>query len=257
MTLYARKIVLRNCGRFTVVQSDFGADYRTHTHVTSEALYASLTRGATWRPQVITIKQDGYEFVRDYDVQAIPVWFTPGVFLAPNGEHLFPQTALDTTYFNVMHEVYPTTSKSYGFDNKSGGLIQQNRPHHTPTYGTWQGIKPNNRFATFAYSSDATLLNDFFTGQTFLLGKKRTMVQILEAGEILMGETNNGSCLTPFLQVPTTGVSYFQSFEVLSGTVRYLVMRGRTKAGTSYVQFDENLSLPEFVIPVYMHWQSG
>lgn len=252
MTLYARKVALRNCGRFTVVQSDFGADYRTHTHVTSEALYASLTRGITWLPQIITVKRDSYEFARDYDVQTTPIWFTPGVFLNPTGETLVPQSALDTTYFNVMHEVYPTTSKSYGFDGKSGELVQQSRPHHTPTYGTWQSIKPNNRFTTLAYSPNIELLNDFTVGQTFLLGKKRTMVQIIEVGETMAGEIASGSCLTPFLQVPTTGIAYFQSFEVLAGTVRYLVMRGQTRTGMTYIQFGENLALPEFVIPSYM-----
>lgn len=252
MTLYARKIVLRNCGRFTVVQSDFGADYRTHTHVTGEALYASLTRGATWSPQVITTKHDSYEFVRDYDVQAMPIWFTPGIFLSPNGERLFPQSALDTAYFNVLHEVYPTTSKSYGFDSKSGELVQQSRPHHSPTYGTWQGIKPNNRFSTIAYSPDSKLLNDFVVGQTFLLGKKRTMVQILELDKVLTGTRVNGSCSTPFLQMPTKGISYFLSFEVLAGTARYLVMRGQTKANTTSVHFDENLAIPEFVMPSFV-----
>ena len=36
-SFYGQQITLRNCGRFTVVKSDFGADYRTHTHVTEEA----------------------------------------------------------------------------------------------------------------------------------------------------------------------------------------------------------------------------
>lgn len=251
MTLYARKIVLRNCGRFTVVQSDFGADYRTHTHVTSEALYASLTRGATWHPQIVTVKQDSYDFARDYDLQAMPVWFTPGIFLAPESGSVFPQDALDATYFNVLHEVYPTTSKSYGFD-KSGELKQQKRPQHTPTYGTWQAIKPNHRFMTYAFSPDVGLLNRFVTDQTYLLGKKRTMVQITVTGEILNGKINEGSCLTPFLQVPTTGVSLFQSFEILAGTVRYLIMRGQTRSRTTYIQFSDDLTIPDFAVPEHM-----
>lgn len=248
MTLYARKIVLRNCGRFTVIQSDFGADYRTHTHVTSEALYASLTRGLTWQPVPIVISNDVYDFAHYYDVAARPIWFTPGIFLNESHKHQLAHDAFDTTYFNVLHEVYPTTSKSYGFD-KSGELKQQSRPHHTPTYGTWQGIKPDHRLMTYAFSSDKTLLEEFRVNQTFLLGKKRTMVQITDMEEVVKGVNQVGSCLTPFLQVPTTGVSFFQSFEILAGTMRYIIMRGTTQPQTNYVQFGEELSIPGFAIP--------
>lgn len=251
MTLYARKIVLCNCGHFTVIQSDFGADYRTHTHVSSEALFASLTRGVTWQPKPIIIKQDTDDFARDYNPSAFPLWFTPGLFVDENGRHQIPLEVYDTTYFNVLHEVYPTTSKSYGFD-KSGKLKQQSRPHHTPTYGTWQSIKPNNRLITFAFSLDTALLEAFFIGQTYLLGKKRTMMQIVHAGELEEGIIQSGSCLTPFLQVPTTGASLFQSFEVLAGTIKYLIMRGTTQPETRFVQFGEDLAIPEFAIPSYM-----
>lgn len=110
--LYARAITLRNCGRFTVVASDFGSDYRTHTHVTSEALYASLTRGATWQPRLINLKDDPYDFVRAYNVKEMPIWFLPGVFIA-DGDPRLPDAYLDTTAFNVVHEFYPSTSQSY------------------------------------------------------------------------------------------------------------------------------------------------
>lgn len=250
MTLYARHIILRNCGRLTVVQSDFGADYRTHTHVTSEALYASLTRGVTWNPQPIVVNQDLYDFARDYDLSALPIWFTPGIFLNSADSYQLPYDAFDTTYFNVLHEVYPTTSKSYGFD-KSGELKQQARPNHTPTYGTWQSIKPDHRMMTYVFSPESELLDNFIVGQTFLLGKKRTMVQICELGEILTGEAKTGSCMTPFLQVPPNGVSLFQSFEVLAGTMRYLIMRGLTQPQTDYIQFGENIAIPNFGI--FMH----
>lgn len=251
MTLYARKIVLRNCGRFTVIQSDFGADYRTHTHVTSEALFASLTRGLTWQPIPVIISNDIYDFAHYYDVVARPIWFTPGIFCNQSDKHQLAHDAFDTTYFNVLHEVYPTTSKSYGFD-KLGELKQQSRPHHTPTYGTWQGIKPDHRLVTYAFSPDKKLLEEFMENQTFLLGKKRTMVQITHMEAIIEGENQSGSCLTPFLQVPTTGVSLFQSFEILAGTMRYLVMRGTTRIETDYVQFGESLAIPSFAIPPHM-----
>lgn len=251
MTLYARKIVLRNCGHFTVIQSDFGADYRTHTHVSCEALFASLTRGATWQPKPIIIKQDTDDFVRDYNPEAFPLWFTPGLFINENGRHQLPLELYDTTYFNVLHEVYPTTSKSYGFD-KSGNLEEQSRPHHSPTYGTWQSIKPDNRLITFAFSPENRLLDVFTIGQTYLLGKKRTMMQIEYLEDVEEGKTQTGSCETPFLQVPTTGASLFQSFEVLAGTMKYLIMRGITQSDTRFVRFSDRLALPEFAFPSYM-----
>lgn len=256
MTLYARKIVLRNCGRFTVIQSDFGADYRTHTHATSEALYASLTRGTTWQPRTIVVNDDVDDFVRDYNPSVLPIWFTPGVFLGESGESQLPHASFDATYFNVLHEVYPSTSKSYGFD-KMGTLKLQSRPHHTPTYGTWQGIKPDHRLATYAFSPDYALIQGFAYGQTYLLGKKRTMMQISETGEIMRGETQTGSCLTPYLQVSTRGVALFQSFEVLAGTMRYLIMRGITQEGARFVQFNNDLAIPEFAIPSYMKDAQG
>lgn len=251
MTLYARKIVLRNCGRFTVIQSDFGADYRTHTHVSSEALYASLTRGATWQPKPIIVKQDTDDFGRDYNPSALPLWFTPGLFVNENGGHRLAMDVFDTAYFNVLHEVYPTTSKSYGFD-KSGNIKQQSRPHHTPTYGTWQSIKPDNRLVTVVFSPDAALMGAFEIGQTFLLGKKRTMMQIIHAREIMTGSSQTGSCLTPFLQVQPGDVSLFQSFEVLAGTMKYLIMRGTTRPDSRFVQFAASLAIPYFAIPEYM-----
>ena len=251
MPLFARKIILRNCGRFTVIQSDFGADYRTHTHVSCEALYASLTRGFTWQPAPIIIKKDAYDFARDYDLAAQPIWFTPGIFLNQAGGHQLSFDAFDTTYFNVLHEVYPTTSKSYGFD-KSGKLKRQSRPHHTPTYGTWQGIKPDHHLVTYMFASEKALLEAFAVDQTFLLGKKRTMMQITQLNEIITGENRTGSCLTPFLQVPSTGVSFFQNFEILAGTMNYVVMRGTTQSKTEYVKFGADLALPNFAIPPHI-----
>ncbi|HRQ42391.1 MAG TPA: hypothetical protein PLD25_31125 [Chloroflexota bacterium] len=253
MTLYARKIVLRNCGRFTVIQSDFGADYRTHTHVTSEALYASLTRGVTWQPKPIVVKNDADDFVRDYNPSALPIWFTPGIFLDKDGKSQLAQDTFDTAYFNVLHEAYPTTSKSYGYA-KTGILEEQSRPHHTPTYGTWQGIKPDNRLFTCAFSPDIRLLEAFTIGQTFLLGKKRTMMQIIHVEEIVEGKAGVGSCTTPFLQVSTTGIALFQSFEVMAGTIKYLIMRGITQPRTKHVQFGEHLAIPVFAIPAYMEY---
>lgn len=249
--LYARAITLRNCGRFTVVASDFGSDYRTHTHVTSEALYASLTRGATWKPQFIDLKRDLYAFTRSYEVAAMPLWFLPGVFGA-EGNHRLPDAYLDTTAFNVVNELYPSTSKAYAL--KSSGWEEKDRPFHVPTYGTIQAIKPDRRLVTCAISRRPDLLESFCPGQTFLLGKKRTMVQIVELSPTVEGKAKQGRCATGWLEFSCHAGEFwqhFEAFEILAATMRYLVLRGTTRKDTDYVEFafgSEAVCIPDFYV---------
>ena len=249
--LYARAIALRNCGRFTVVASDFGSDYRTHTHVTSEALYASLTRGATWRPRLIDLRNDPDTFTLAYDVAAMPIWFLPGIFMA-EGTHRLPDVHLDTTAFNVVHEFYPSTSRSYVF--KKAGLEEKDRPYHVPTYGTIQAIKPDQRLVTYGFSTRRELLEGFNEGQTFLLGKKRTMFQITELSEVAEGRWRSGKCTTGWLELYRCyGYywQYFERFEVLAVTMRYIILRGTTRQEVSYMEFvfpNNRLCIPDFYL---------
>ncbi|MGB9872645.1 MAG: hypothetical protein ACPLYD_13395 [Anaerolineae bacterium] len=247
--LYARAITLRNCGRFTVVASDFGSDYRTHTHVTSEALYASLTRGATWRPRLIDLKDDPADFTLAYDVAAMPIWFLPGIFVA-DGSPRLPDAALDTAAFNVVHEFYPSTSKAYVF--KKGALEEKkNRPYHVPTYGTIQAVKPDQRLITYAFSPRRALLEAFAEGQTFILGKKRTMFQIVGLSAVVEGMQKRGECTTGWLELPPNYGGHFQSFEVVAATMRYIILRGTTRGEVSYVEFifpGGSLCLPDFYL---------
>lgn len=245
--LYARAITLRNCGRFTVVASDFGSDYRTHTHVTSEALYASLTRGATWQPCLIDLKNDPADFTLAYKVATMPIWFLPGIFLA-NGSYRLPDASLDTTAFNVVHEFYPSTSRGYVF--KHGGLEEKNRPYHVPTYGTIQAVKPDGRLRTYAFSPRRELLESFAKGQTFILGKKRTMFQIVDLSAVAEGTQKRGKCTTSWLELPPDYIGCFEYFQVLAATMRYVILRGTTRE-VGYVEFsfrDVNLCLPDFYL---------
>lgn len=249
MTLYARAITLRNCGRFTMVASDFGADYHTHTHVTSQALYASLTRGTTWRAggteggrpvyPLIRVKADRYNFAADYDWRSLPVWFTPGLFGDGTRTRL-PDDDLDAGYFNVVHALYPTTSKQFKF--KRGVLTRSNRPSHVPTYGTWQSILPDRRLYTVGLAHDPALLERFEVGQTYLLGKKRTMVQIVSLSEIALGEEKLGACQTSLLQLAPDGIGHFRSFDVVAATMRYLILYGETRSKEKYVEFKLHLA---------------
>ena len=246
--LYARAITLRNCGRFTVVASDFGTDYRTHTHVTSEALYASLTRGATWRPRLINLKDDPDTFTLAYNVDEMPIWFLPGVFVADGG-HRLPDAYLDTTAFNVVHEFYPSTSQSYIFTEE--GFRARGRPYHVPTYGTVQAIKPDCRLITYAFSPRRELLENYAKDQTFLLGKKRTMVQIVRLSAVVEGVWKQGECTTWWLECPPDYGGRFRSFEVLAATMRYIILRGTTREEVGFVEFpfpNGGLYLPDFYL---------
>ncbi|TRZ67186.1 MAG: hypothetical protein D4Q77_03485 [Methanothrix sp.] len=244
--LYARAITLRNCGRFTVVASDFGSDYRTHTHVTSEALYASLTRGATWRPHLIDMKNDPYTFTEAYDVAEMPIWFLPGLFVV-EGNYRLPDSHLDTTTFNVVSEVYPNTSRCYVF--KKGSLKEKGRPYHVPTYGTIQAVKPDRRLETYVISPENELLDGFAEGQTFLLGKKRTMFQIVDQSPVTEGLWKKGECTTAWLELPPDYGGHFRQFQILTATMRYIILRGLTQEDIDYVEFplpDGTICLPDF-----------
>ncbi len=246
--LYARALLLRNCGRFTVIASDFGSDYRTHTHATSEALYASLTHGATWRPHTINQKDDSDSFTDAYDVAAMPLWFTPGLFLA-DGSYYLSEHHLDISSFNVIHELYPSTSTAYVL--KQGKLEARDRPAHVPSYGTIQAVLPDHRLVTHAFAADPQLLMGFAEQQTFFMGKKRTMFQILELSPVVEGVKKQGSCTTAWLELPPTYGGHFQSFEVAAATVRYLIIRGTTRDEGWYIECsfdDQALCVPEFYL---------
>lgn len=246
--LYARALLLRNCGRFTVVASDFGSDYRTHTHVTSEALYASLTRGATWRPHTIDLRHDPDSFTAAYDLAALPLWFTPGLFRS-SGSYYLSEDHLDTSAFNVINELYPSTSTAYSL--KQGKLEVGKRPAHVPSYGTIQAVLPDRRLSAHAFAADHRLLEDFDQGQTFFMGKKRTMFQILECSPVVEGIRKPGACTTGWLELSPTSGARFQSFEVAAATMRYLIIRGTTRDEGWYVECpfdDRSLCLPDFYI---------
>lgn len=245
--LYARAILLRNCGRFTHVSSDFGSQYHTHTFATSEALYASLTRGVTWRHEgrFVDLEEDARRpasddyFLVDYDVRKRPVWFTPGVFV---DEHLHPlpkqRGVVDMNDFNVVDEDYPSTG--------SGG-----RAYFCPTYGRVESVLPDHRLFTCAFSPRPTELDRFLPHQTFMMGKKRTMFQVVWLSQTEEGQRQVGACVTPFLQVTVGDVQRFVTCEVLAATLRYLLVCGETRESECYWRFsygDHPMCLPEWFL---------
>lgn len=250
--LYARALLLRNCGRFTHVSSDFGSQYRTHTFASSEAMYASLTRGVTWRHvnRFVDLKQDAKKsasddyFFSDYDVKARPVWFTPGVFV--DGEfHLLAKQrdVVDRNDFNVVNEGYPSTG--------GGG-----RPYFVPTYGRIEGVLPDHRLLTCALSAQESELGGFALGQTFLMGKKRTMFQVTGTSEVAeLIETGGDAPIEECqpIQVRLDEVSNFREYEIMAGTARYLLVRGRTSEAALEASFSNPVETQELrrILPAF------
>ena len=252
MILYARALLLRNCGRFTHVSSDFGSQYHTHVFVTSEALYASLTRGVTWRHEgrFIDLDADATKsasddyFFCDYDVSKRLIWFTPGIFVDRELHPLAKERkVVDKNDFNVVDEDYPSTG--------GGG-----RAYYVPTYGRIESILPGHRLFACAFSPQQAELERFTVSQTFMLGKKRTMMQIESLSDISAGQQVKGVCITPYLQIPPAGVGQFSRFEVLAATARYVLIRGELREPAAYWRFQGmsidgaqyEICLPEFYI---------
>ncbi len=250
--LYARALLLRNCGRFTHLSSDFGSQYRTHTFASSEALYASLTRGVTWRHEskFVDLKEDAEKsasedyFFRDYNVKEKPIWFTPGVFVDRELRLLAKQRGVvDRNDFNVVDEGYPSTG--------GGG-----RAYFVPTYGRIEGVLPDHSMLTCVLSPDESELEGFARGQTFLMGKKRTMFQLADVSEIEeLVEVEGGASIEECqpVQVSMAEVSNFREYEILAGTARYLLVRGRTLEPSLEVSFVDPEGALEFrrVLPAF------
>lgn len=93
-------------------------------------------------------------------------------------------------------------------------------------------------------------------GQTFLMGKKRTMFQITGTSQVAeLVETEGDAPIEECqpVQVRMDEISNFHKYEVLAGTARYLLVRGRTadtSLRTSFASPDETLRLKR-VLPTF------
>jgi hypothetical protein len=204
--------LLRNCGRFLHVAGDFGSNYSTHPFLSSEMLYAGLTRELTRRPRTFTEKMSEYDFFGDFDVTARPLWFTPGILLDQRSGSAAGKTRdfLDTHLFNSTLEERP-------------GIQYKDR---LPKYGSMETILPGNLFRTLMMSPDKEVLESYGRGQIFWMGKKRTMFQVEELGDSSSAKLEDGSCSTEYVQVSASEINAFDSYSVLGASQRYLVVRG-------------------------------
>ncbi len=199
--LYGRYVLLRNCGRFLHVAGDFGSNYSTHPFLSSEMLYAGLTRELTRRPRTFTEKMSEYNFFRDFDVAARPLWFTPGILLDGGTGQVAGKTRsfLDTHLFNSTLEDRP-------------GIQDNDR---LPKYGSMETVLPGNLFRTLMLSPDVEILESYDKGQIFWMGKKRTMFQVEELGSVSSSESENSSCSTEYVQVSAREVNAYDAYSVV------------------------------------------
>lgn len=248
MQLFARHFVIRNCGRFLHVASDYGSMYTTHAHLSGEMLYAGLSRERTRLARDFTSLAKRYDFFADFALDRWPVWFTPAMLVDNKGQILAKSKAVsDVHQFNSMREGVPG--------------IQSN--DKLPKFGSMETILPDNRFGFLAFSHQHDLLDGFETGNVYWMGKKRTMFEIVNAADTALLPLEQGSCQTPFLQVRPHDAGQFTRLHVLATTQRYVLLSGTTRDGAFWRLPTENISepvrgVPEFALKtVIEHFQHG
>jgi hypothetical protein len=238
LTLYGRRVLLRNCGRFLHVAGDFGSNYSTHPYLSSEMLYAGLTRELSRRPRTFAEKMSGYDFLGDFDVASLPVWFTPGILIKGHAGQAAgrARNLLDTHLFNSTLEERP-------------GIQDNDR---LPKYGSMETVLPGNLFSTLAISPGEDPLNAYAEGQVFWMGKKRTMFQIAEIGEVAAAELKDGHCATEYVQVSSQAVNMFEAYSVLGASQRYLVLSGEGSFKHLSFSSSELRCIPQFSIQGFL-----
>lgn len=236
--MYCRKFKLRNCGRFLHVSSDFGSKYKTHTFLTSEALYAGLTRERTRKPKFVDVKSDKYDFFSTYDVGSYPIWFTPGLFIDDDEKQYLKKTGenSDTNTFNVLDEDYPGTGA--GKKRKS-----------SPTYGSMETVLPGKTLVTYGFSMDKSIMESYKTSSVYIMGKKRTMFQIKELSPIFECQQLDQGRIVP-AQITQDDIKDFTEYTVHAITMRYLLVSGfHTKSVIGCHSDDFDFFYPIHLIP--------
>ncbi len=244
--IYARAMLLRNCGRFLNISSDYGSDYKTHPFLTAEMLHAGMSRERGRSSREFVAAFDDYDFFRDFDVGKAPLWFTPATLCKEDEDGIRyvskSRMVTDRNLFNSLKESDPG--------------IQDN--NLLPKYGSMESIIAGQQFYTVGFSPKHEELDSFTVGQTFVMGKKRTMFQIALLSSSTAGEQiREQVCRCDFVQVQPRDVTFFSGIEVLAATRRYLVLRGETKPVAALrFHFDKpflgEVLIPEFVLQPFL-----
>ena len=119
------------------------------------------------------------------------------------------------------------------------------------TYGTIETILPGQLFFTYAFSSKKSELEFFKINQIFLMGKKRTMFQVIKLSELIEGQIKNDICETYWLEITIDELGYFSEYSVLAATMRYFICRGKTRNKHNFATFLINgrwVGIPDFYL---------
>jgi hypothetical protein len=233
--LHGRWLILRNCGRFLHVSADFGSEYTTHVHLSSEMLYAGMTREQTRRPRSFAAAMSTYHFADDFDVAALPIWWTVGTLLnlkVAEDAGVAVEAALSEGTLGRLYEGGKSRRtvdvQTFNSTLEATPGVQTN--DRLPKYGQMETLLPDRRFLTFAFSKRLDLLTRFAEGQVFWMGKKRCMFQITNLGAVAAMAWQNGPCQTPPIQIGPNDVPRFSAMQVLAASQRCLVVRGALQA---------------------------
>jgi len=252
--VYGRAIIIKNCGRFLNIASDFGSEYKTHPFLTEQMVYAGLTReneliGDKKLQIEKGIVPDEYEFNNRYKL--------------PNGRYFTCAYIIDKKKCKEEKKIdlwnknrdNSDINDFNSIDETNAGVQDNNK---LPKFGNIESMLTNNYFLTIAFSTDKDYLEKYYSGQTFYMGKKRTMFQIQEMSDIVKGDLieEEAELFLP-IQVNHNEVDNFNYYSIMTLTQRYILLKGKTKLGDNYrwdLDFKDlnKINLPKFFVDKYL-----
>ena len=244
--VYGRAIILRNCGRFLNIASDFGSEYKTHPFLTEQMVYAGMTREKDVEKGQVPEK---YDFESRYNI--------------PNNKYFTCGYIIDKEKYEANSSIQLWNKNRDNSDindfnsiDETEAGVQTNKK--LPKYGNIECILPNNYFLTFAFSTNKNFLKEYYAGQTFYMGKKRTMFQIEDLSQIDKNKISNEETeLFLPIQVDNKEIEQFNYYEIVTVTQRYVLVKGKTKIQDNYkwgLDFNglKKINLPSFFVNKYL-----
>lgn len=252
--VYGRLIILKNCGRFLNIESDFGSEYKTHPFLTEQMTYAGLTReNKLINNDEVKIEKgivpEKYNFNRRYNIPN-GRYFTCGYII--NKEKLNEKGEIELWSKNRNN----TDINDFNSIDETNAGVQENEK--MPKFGNIESLLPNNYFIVFAFSLDKEYLKNYYLGQTFYMGKKRTMFQIENISNIRSSTENKikADIQLP-IQIERNEIKNFDYYNIVTLTRRYMLIKGKTDKIKNFSwKLDykniQNINLPSFFIKKYL-----
>lgn len=186
-------------------------------------MYAGLTREATRTFGRIEPKMES-EFAKAYDIPQLPIWFTPGVFVAGTEWSMDREVEVGVTAYNVLDEAAPVTNKNSVYD-KHGNLVLKDRSQ-IATFGSIEAVLPDQRVLTIAVSPDRELLARYTRQDVFYMGKKRTMFELMEVSDVVPLVESEMAETVP-VQVQMEQLNEYYSYTIHDVNSKYFLVDGR------------------------------